>query len=356
MRAGATEYLSKPVDRQQLMAALRKRAEPTAPASRDAVISPVADIVGNSAGMQMLFRQMQRVASRDVTVLIHGESGTGKELVARALHDASPRRRGPFVAINCAAIAQGLQESELFGHEKGAFTGAAQRHAGRFEQADGGTLFLDEIGEIAPSLQASLLRAIQERRFHRVGGSQEVRVDVRILAATHRDLMREVAGGRFREDLYYRLAVFELDVPPLRERGDDVLHIAERLLANLCQRHGLPTARVSAEAARMLIAHDWPGNVRELQNALERAVVLASGSVVTPEDLPPRLRRRPPMHANGQNGHGFHGEGKTAEAMEKSMLIDALAQHAGNVSEVCRVLGIPRTTMYRKLKRHGIPT
>ncbi len=252
--------------------------------------------------MRLLFRQMQRVATSDVTVLVRGESGTGKELVARALHDHSVRKKGPFVAINCAAIPESLQESELFGHEKGAFTGAVARHSGRFEQAHGGTLFLDEIGEIAPSLQAKLLRVFQERRFHRVGGAQEVQVDVRIVAATHRDLIAEVHAGRFREDLYYRIAVFELEVPALRERLGDLPLLVAHLQAELEKKHGQPTRELASATLEVLSTYDWPGNVRELQNALERAVVVASGGVIRPEDLPRRVleARRLPTSAASQ--------------------------------------------------------
>jgi two-component system response regulator HydG len=379
MRAGADEYVAKPVEQGELVRIVEKlahvarlRATEEYGNVGDLTTMAFPDIVGESAPMQLLFEQMARVASRDVTVLVHGESGTGKELVARALHDQSPRRAGPFVAINCAAIPESLQESELFGHEKGAFTGAAQRHAGRFEQARGGTLFLDEIGEIAPSLQASLLRAIQERRFFRVGGQTEVSVDVRIIAATHRDLMREVASGRFREDLYYRLAVFELEVPPLRARNKDVIAIAARLLRDIAARHGLGRLDISPDVTEALLAHDWPGNVRELQNALERAAVLAEGRRIEVADLPPRIRAAPtqstahraasepevedsaPVAFGTQDVSPPAFESGRLVDMERQLIVETMTRTAGNIAAACRILGMARSTLYRKLKRHEI--
>ncbi len=384
MQRGAHDYLLKPVDRDKLLTTVgnayehshltQQAAERERERLRDGGATGFSGIVGRSPPMRHLFREMERAATSDVTVLVRGESGTGKELVARALHDHSARKKGPFVAINCAAIPESLQESELFGHEKGAFTGAVARHSGRFEQAHGGTLFLDEIGEIAPSLQAKLLRVFQERRFHRVGGTQEVSVDVRIVAATHRDLIAEVQAGRFREDLFYRLAVFELEVPPLRDRAGDLPLIVSHLQAELEKKHALAPRALDPATLEALGRYDWPGNVRELQNALERAVVVARGERVRPEDLPRRIveARRPSAPAPVASppprgaappappptplqppGTRPPAQGSMSE-IERAAITDALARTGHNISEACRLLGIPRTTMYRKLKRHGI--
>jgi DNA-binding NtrC family response regulator len=399
MQRGAHDFLTKPVDKQKLLSTVGRAVDHYRLSERVAELQRIdggdgfPGIVGRSTAMRQLFRQMERVAASDVTVLVRGESGTGKELVARALHDHSARKKGPFVAINCAAIPESLQESELFGHEKGAFTGASARHSGRFEQAQGGTLFLDEIGEIAPSLQAKLLRVFQERRFHRVGGTQEVQVDVRIVAATHRDLLAEVEAGRFREDLYFRVAVFELEVPPLRDREGDLPVLVGHLLRDLEKKHHKPELVLEPQTLGLLATYGWPGNVRELQNALERAVVIAMDGVICPEDLPRRIAerretRRPASAATGvdpgqgrggvenpitagtevrdgdaREAHAEPPEGVGREAartptkmieLERQAIVQALADSRGNVSEACRLLGIPRTTMYRKLRRHGL--
>jgi transcriptional regulator with GAF, ATPase, and Fis domain len=287
------------------------------------------------------------------------------------------------VALNCAAIPETLQESELFGHEKGAFTGALARHFGRFEQAHGGTLFLDEIGEIAPSLQAKLLRVFQERRFHRVGGTQEVQVDVRIVAATHRDLFADVGAGRFREDLYYRLAVFELEVPPVRERTGDLPRLVSHLVNELTKKHHRSSLKLKPETLEVIERYPWPGNVRELQNALERAVVVATDGELRPTDLPRRVlepRSEPISSQSARPEPSPREETARDEApqtpktrsqprvnpapasrevmpvstLEKRAILDALEKTGQNLTEACRLLGIPRTTMYRKLKRHGI--
>jgi DNA-binding NtrC family response regulator len=387
MQRGAFDYLAKPVARDNLLETVAKALDHVRRTRRIAELDSgktAADeldhldgIVGRSVPMRALFRQIERVAASDVTVLVHGESGTGKELVARALHDRSARHKGPFVALNCAAIPESLQESELFGHEKGAFTGAVGRHSGRFEQANGGTLFLDEIGEIAPSLQAKLLRVFQERRFHRVGGTQEVQVDVRIVAATHRDLFADVAQGRFREDLYYRLAVFELEVPPLRDRPGDLPLLVERLTADLAKKHNKPDLELHPDTLELLTRYRWPGNVRELQNALERAVVVASDRLVRAEDLPRRVNNPLTPNATQASSSATLSAGPTLPTrpadnqpraappteptpilpvieLERRAILDALARTGSNVSEASRLLGIPRTTMYRKLKRHDI--
>ncbi len=380
MQGGAFDYLAKPVSPTRVLTVLRNAVKQArmelklAQLERDIGGSGFDAIIGQSTAMKRLFREMERVAPSDVTVLIHGESGTGKELVAQALHTYSGRRDKPFVALNCAAIPETLQESELFGHERGAFTGAASRRIGRFEQADGGTLFLDEVGELSPSLQAKLLRVIQERRFHRVGGSQEIKVDVRLLAATHRELSAEVEAGRFREDLFYRLAVFELDVPPLKDRVGDVTHLARHFAAGLAKKYGGGEVSFTPQALAALEAYDWPGNVRQLQNAMERATVVARDGRIERADLPRAVRensqRRPhheptmpsdagqrvPQHHAAPPRHAApppSGGGSLAD-LERQAIIDALEQSNGNVSEVCRALSIPRTTLYRKLKKYGM--
>ncbi|HJL26731.1 MAG TPA: sigma-54 dependent transcriptional regulator, partial [Polyangiaceae bacterium LLY-WYZ-15_(1-7)] len=305
MQGGAYDYLPKPLDRTRLETVVRNAVERHGMALKIAGLEQAstttdeyAGMLGRSPVMRALFRQVDRVASSEVTVLLRGESGAGKELVARAIHDQGPRARGPFVALNCAAVAETLQEAELFGHEKGAFTGADRRRAGRFEQADGGTLFLDEVAELSASLQAKLLRVLQERSFHRIGGAEEIRVDIRIVAASHRDLASEVAAGRFREDLFFRLAVFEMDVPPLRARGDDVLLLARRFLA---QHGGEPPPRLDDAVVALFRRHRWPGNVRELENAVQRALVVCRDGLVRLEDLPPRIRE---AAAAGTDGPG----------------------------------------------------
>ncbi|MGH9336885.1 MAG: sigma-54-dependent transcriptional regulator, partial [Vicinamibacteria bacterium] len=302
MQRGAYDYLVKPIDRTKLVTTVGNAVERYRMSmrlrqlEREVGRGPgYANIVGDSQAMKELYRQMDRVAASDITILIHGESGSGKELVAQAIYEASGRKSGPFVALNCAAIPETLQESEIFGHEKGAFTGAVARHIGKFEQADGGCLFMDEVAELSPTLQAKLLRAIQEKKFHRVGGSTQVHSDFRLIAATHRNLLDMVRQGLFREDLYFRIAVFELEVPPLRDRGHDVVLLAERFLDRYNGRggksgKGQPRPRLSNEVIDLLKAYEWPGNVRELENIMQRCLLIAKGGIVLPEDLPPRLR------------------------------------------------------------------
>ncbi len=266
---------------------------------REASETGFGELIGNSEPMRRVYREITRLAQSEITVLVFGESGTGKELVARALHDHSGRSRAPFVALNCAAVPENLQESEFFGHEKGAFTGAEERRIGRFEQADGGTLFLDEVGELSPGLQAKLLRVLQERRITRVGGSREFEVDVRVVAATHIDLLEAVEAGSFRQDLYFRLAVYEMQLPALRERGEDIIELAKAFAQALTPPER-PVPELAQELQALLRAYGWPGNVRELKNAIHRALVAADGQVLTVDGLPPRMRRQTPrrhLHA-----------------------------------------------------------
>ena len=362
MRAGAYDYLVKPVDRPSLVKTVRNAGERHAMAvrlsqlEREAAGTGYRGIVGTSPSMKALYRELDQVAATDITVLIHGESGTGKELVARAIHDHSARRDRPFVAVNCAAIPETLHEAEFFGHEKGAFTGAANRAPGRFEQAHTGTLFLDEVAELSASLQSKLLRVLQERRFHRVGGSSEVQVDVRLVAASHRDLGAEVRAGRFREDLFFRIAVFELELPPLRARGDDVALLAQFFATRFADELGR-SVEVSPGALERLLAYDWPGNVRELQNAVQRAAVSARDGVIRPEHLPARVVRgalagEPP--AAPPPAPAAPAAAVSLDELERVAVIEAVARANGNLTQVARELGIGRTTLYRKLKRYGL--
>jgi two-component system response regulator HydG len=358
MKGGAYDYLTKPLTQARVLTTVARAAERgrlglrLRELEREAEGGGYPGIIGASPAMRALFRQLDRVGPRDISVLIHGESGTGKERVAHALHAASPRRGGPLVILNCAAIPEALQESELFGHERGAFTGATEQRRGRFELADQGTLFLDEVAELSPSLQAKLLRVLQERTFSRLGSAALLRSDFRLVAASHRDLAQEVAAGRFRADLYFRLAVFELEVPPLRDRDGDLVRLAEHFLLRLRQEAGEGPTRFSPDALAVLGRHAWPGNVRELENAVHRAAVLATGEVVEVAHLPPRLAA--PPSAPPAPAPPSPGVSRSMEAIERAALEEALARAGGNVSEAVRQLGVGRTTFYRKLKKYGL--
>jgi two-component system response regulator HydG len=308
-------------------------------------------IVGGSAAMRKVADLIDRVGDSDASVLIHGETGTGKELVARAVHNKSKRRDGPFVAINCAAVPHSLLESELFGHARGAFTDAKSTRMGLFQQANGGSLFLDEIGELPIDVQPKLLRALQERKVRPVGDNREIAYDARIVAATNRDLENEVREKRFREDLYYRINVVKLEVPPLRARGSDTLHLAHYFLKQVAERSGKPTLELSERAAERLMAYEWPGNVRELENCIEHAVALARFDQVTVEDLPEKLR--------GYLAGSFVATANdpteivTMEELEKRYLLRVFKLVGNNKSRAAEVLGIDRRTMYRKLERYA---
>ena len=292
------------------------------------------------------------MASQRSTVLIQGESGTGKELVARAIHFSGERGTRPFVAVSCAALAETLLESELFGHERGAFTGAVAQKKGKFELADGGTLFLDEIGDISPKLQVDLLRVLQERRFFRVGGTSEIQVDVRVIAATHRDLEAEVREGRFRDDLYYRLNVINVQIPPLRERREDMPLLAQEFLDRLSHELGREVGGISDEALRLLMDHDWPGNVRELENAVERALVTCKSGVLTAEDF---AFLRPPAAFPRRPGPRRCPPGLTLPEVEKQYIAATLQRTQGNIKAAADALGIDRSTLYEKIRRYEIP-
>jgi transcriptional regulator with GAF, ATPase, and Fis domain len=313
-------------------------------------------IQGRSPAFMTALGQAKKVAPTDTTVLLTGASGTGKEVLARAIHQGSARADGPFVAINCAALPETLIESELFGHERGAFTGADRLKRGRFELATGGTLFLDEVGELAPAVQAKLLRVLQERRYERVGGTTTLSADVRLIAATNRDLEDAVAGARFREDLFYRLAVFRVHLPSLRERGDDILVLADRFVREFGSRMGKADVGLSREARDLLLAYHWPGNIRELQNAIERAVILSDGGLITAGQLgvtpaAGRAAAAPPREA--------HDGGDTAALqalpeMEKQAVVEALKRSKGNKSQAAAALGLSRTRFYTLLRRYGL--
>jgi DNA-binding NtrC family response regulator len=359
VRLGADDYLSKPFERDALLLAVRRvlrtrRLESENRLLRDAVGegNRFGRLIGSSPAMQRLYRTIEKVAATDATVLILGESGTGKELVARTLHRSSRRGDRPFVAVNCAAIPDTLIESELFGHERGAFTGAHRRRQGRFEEAAGGTLFLDEIASMPLPLQATLLRVLQERTVTRVGGSGETEVDVRVVAASNRDLPALVAEGAFREDLYYRLNVVPVELPPLRDRRDDIPLLAEAFLEQASARHGREVGPLPPAAIRLLLEHGWPGNVRELANAVERLVLLAEDGRISVEDLPPAIRGRD----TGASAGAFRlpAEGVDWNAMEESLLRQALERSGGNRAAAARLLGLGYKAFLYRLEKHGL--
>jgi two-component system response regulator AtoC len=324
-------------------------------------------IIGESAPMLAVMKSATRIADSTITVLVQGEGGTGKELLARFLHEQSRRRDEPFVAVNCAAIPEHLLESELFGHEKGAFTGAVARRTGRFERATGGTLFLDEVGDMSLPLQAKILRALQEREIERLGGEKPVQVDVRLVAATNRTLEDEVSGGRFREDLYYRLAVVVLTLPPLRERGEDVRLLAEHCIARGAQDRGWQVEAIANETLDFLRNYPWPGNVRQLCNVMERALLMADGPVLLPQHLPPEIRNHPSEaylrgteRRLGRERRERHDRRSGAiplpplEALERDHIRRALAMTGGQLGRAADLLGIHRNTLRRKLRDWGL--
>jgi Nif-specific regulatory protein len=311
--------------------------------------NPLFNLVGASGPMRQLYESVARVAASSTTVLIRGESGTGKELVAQAIHYHSPRAKKPFIKVNCAALPETLVESELFGYERGAFTGAAQRKKGRFELANGGTLFLDEIGELSPATQVKLLRVLQEREFERVGGTESVPVDVRVITATNRDLETALADSTFREDLYYRLNVFPIFIPPLRSRRADVLPLADHFIEKYAREHGKNIRRISTPAIDLLSSYHWPGNVRELENTIERAVLLADGEVIHGYHLPPTLQT---ADATGTVVRTSLDE--AVEAFERSLIEDALKTARGNRSQAARLLGTTQRVISYKVRKYGI--
>ena len=360
LKAGAYDYLTKPLDLDVMRLTLERSLDHVRLAAENEALRQKLgnnaggpEIIGKSRAMRELFSMIAMVAPTEATVLITGESGTGKELVAKAIHAASARAGGPLVAVNCAALSETLLESELFGHEKGAFTGAERRREGRFMAANKGSIFLDEIGEIAQPIQAKLLRVIQEREIQRVGGDKPVGVDVRILAATNRDLKKEVDAGRFREDLYYRLNVVTVIVPALRDRPEDIPLLAQFFLSRFAEKNRKRIKGFTPAAMDLLTRGAWPGNVRELENAVERAVILSVGEYVTERELPlcpPREQAACP--AEGPTAlAGLTG--MPLDDVEREVILATLRDTGGNKSEAARVLGITRATLHKKLKKYG---
>ncbi len=371
MRRGAFDFLVKPVDVSRLRELVRRVRGSGELANRARLTSPRVDasgdalpIVGASSGLRDVLATIHKVAATDASVLVTGESGTGKELIARALHSYSNRKSGPFVSLNCAALPETLLESELFGFEKGSFTGAHARKLGTFELAQGGTLFLDEIGDMAPALQAKILRALQERKITRIGGDREVDVDVRLISATHQDLPAAIQAGRFRGDLFYRLNVIAVHLPPLRERRDDIPDLARHFAERSAVRHGRTFGGFSADAISALGAHAWPGNIRELENAVEKGILLGEDAMIaslTPLAAPSTSERAVPATktaagASPRNG----GIGRTlADAVanaERQAVLDALAAARGNKREAARILDVSYKTLFNKLRDLGIQT
>ncbi len=356
IRKGAHDYLTKPLDFDKLRLTVQRAMEHVQLAAENRRLKAdpglrldQGHIIGSSPAMQSLLETVAQVAPSEATVLIQGESGTGKELIASAIHDNSPRRRGPLVKINCAAITETLLESELFGHEKGAFTGAERRREGRIVQADGGSLFLDEVGEMPLTMQVKLLRALQEREVTRVGGEETIRVDVRVIAATNRRLADMVAEGTFREDLFYRLNVVGLEIPPLRRRPEDIPLLASHFLDRFGQKNRKPFRGLTPQAMDRLVKHEWPGNVRELMNAIERAVVLGRGEFLDTADF--SWLPAPDGATENRAAPVVPGDGSLQD-LERQAILATLEQAGGNKSEAARRLGITRKTLHQKLKRY----
>jgi DNA-binding NtrC family response regulator len=371
VKAGAYDYLSKPFELDDLRLVIKNAAE-TIELRRENVSlrrrieverSQRGALIGNSDGMQRVRSMIEKVAETDATVLVRGESGTGKELVAREIHERnSVRSGGPFVAVNCAALPSELIESELFGHEKGAFTGAAARRQGKFEQANGGTLFLDEIGDMSSNVQAKLLRALEERRIERLGGNESIPVDVRIVSATHRPLEQEIANGNFRADLFYRLRVVTIDIPPLRERREDIPLLAETFTRAAAERYGLPPRQVAQSALRRLVEHEWPGNVRELKNTIDRAAIMAEGEELRSQDLPDEVIARADKSISDNAGSGENGLAVPFTAdfredrreFERRYISRCLEHTQGNVTKAAEILGMHRQSLQHKLRQLGL--
>jgi DNA-binding NtrC family response regulator len=363
VRSGADDYLAKPFEREELLLSVERALRARRLVAENQRLSEalveargererLVDLVGRSAAIQKVFRHVSRVADSSATVLVTGESGTGKELVARALHTLSTRASRPFVAVNCAALPEGLAESELFGAEKGAYSGADRRRAGRFEAAEGGTLFLDEVGELPLDVQPKLLRALQEKRIVPVGGDTERACEVRIVAATNRNLLEDVDAGRFREDLYYRLAVIPLHMPALRERREDVPLLLEHFLAAACKRHNRPRPRFSSALTRRLLDHAWPGNARELSNVVERLVLLAGNEPLELEDLPAGFG--PTVAAGGGGRFHLDPAGIDWELHERDALEQALELARGNRAQAAKLLGLNYKAFLYRLEKHGL--
>ena len=362
MKKGAFDYISKPFDNESLKKTVATALKMWKVIKENRFLSQElkakfgpSDLIGNSSPIQQVRELIQKVAVTKATVLVTGESGTGKELVARAIHAQSPRRDKPLISVNCSALAETLLESELFGHERGSFTGATSQRKGRFEIADGGTLFLDEVGEMAPGVQVTLLRVLQNREFERVGGNKTIKVDVRLIAASNRDLKEEIPRGAFREDLYYRLNVVHIEVPPLRDRRDDLPLLTRYFLERFSKELNKETPTLSLEAMTVIRDYHWPGNIRELENMLERAVILDSGSLIQVEDLP--------IHPKGQTSQDWSADqvipsglklNEVLEMVEKKMILNALAKTGHVQSHAADLLGIEKNLFKYKMRKYGL--
>ncbi|HHM23892.1 MAG TPA: sigma-54-dependent Fis family transcriptional regulator [Bacteroidetes bacterium] len=361
MKVGAFDYLTKPFSADQIEMVVKKffeynslKLENEMLRSQLGHLYGMESIIDRSPKMRRVFRIIRKVAGSRATVLIQGPSGTGKELVAKAIHYNSPRRDKPFVKTNCATLPEGLIESELFGHEKGAFTGAIKRTRGRFEMADGGTLLLDEISEMSLHLQAKLLRVLQEREFEKIGSGETVSVDVRVIATTNRDLKEMVEKGEFREDLYYRLNVVPIQLPPLKERKEDIPLLVEHFIRKYAEENQKPVRRISEEAMRMIMAYDWPGNVRELENTIQRAVVICDGEVITPQ----HFLTFPELPLGSFTADHWNGETKNLSEVEKKLILQVLQETGGNRTKSAEILGISVRTLRNKIREYreaGIP-
>ncbi len=359
MRVGSYDFLTKPFESERLKVTVKNALDASALENEVQSLRSelqhkyqFANIIGQSGVMQEIFRSVEKVINSNVTVLLQGESGTGKELIARAIHNHSDsRKKAPFVAVNCTALPESLLESELFGHEKGAFTGAANRRVGKFELANGGTVFLDELAEMSPAIQAKLLRVLQEREFERLGGNEMVKVDIRLISATNKNLEDEVRKGNFREDLYYRVSVFPIRLPSLRERKEDIPILAAHFLNRYCERERKKVHGIQSNALKVLMSYHWPGNVRELENAIERAVVITSSEEITLHDIPPHIA------AIGQE-EIIQPEStlpRWIEQVEEDVMRRTLLECEGNISQAAKRLGIGRATIYRKAKKYNLP-
>ena len=350
LKNGAFDYVTKPIDPDDMSHMIRNALKQKNLTEENirlkeklSELNPKAKIIGESLEMQRVFEMIDQVAEADSNVLIRGESGTGKEVVARAIHTQSPRRYFPIVAVNCGSIPETLLESELFGHEKGAFTGAQYRRKGKLEMADGGTLFLDEIGDISPKMQVDLLRVIESRAFTRLGGNEEIHSDFRLICATHKNLEQLVEEGDFRKDLYYRINVFSIFIPPLRERRADIVPLANHFITKYAQSMAKPERTLAPAAKELLLQHDWPGNVRELENAIERAMVVGKEEEIRLDDLPLQLKQE-----------NADPDKLSLESMEKKHIQRVLKEMDGNVTQSAKVLGIDRVTLYNKIKKYEI--
>ena len=356
MQAGAYHYVTKPVNLDELELVIQRALNSRRIEAENVNLHEQIDhkyglenIIGESPAMRQVFETVQQVAPSRATVLITGETGTGKELIAKAIHNLSPRKNGPFIPVHAAALPSTLLESELFGHEKGAFTGAVERRIGRFELADGGTLFLDEVGDLEPPIQVKLLRVLEERAFERVGGTKTLQVDVRLVAATNKDLKKLVTDGKFRDDLFYRLSVVAVDLPPLRERRDDIPRLVKAFLDEFGRENNKQVRELTPEALNVLLAHDWPGNVRELRNAIEQMVVLARAERLTVRDVPVAIRGSADL-----TKINVVRTGMTVEEAERQLIVQALKETDGNRTKAAQRIGISRRTLHRKLKGFGL--